>query len=129
MHAAEEIVVSTKKEKRQLTYQEHIVDRFSKLLPSPKEYLIISSHNASWRAFDEIKDEVAFGALWQGGLNLLDRLADVQAREVHQAIGVLDSCNLLLGERTAVQSNGVDTAIRDRFAGSNDVWRNVLIDL
>ena len=92
------------------------------------QFLLLAFHDATRGVFDEVHDEVALWACRQGFVDFLYRLAHVQAREEEQAIYFLNGSNLLRCESAAVEAHGVDTAVADRFASSDDVWRYVFVD-
>ena len=99
------------------------------VLPPYAVFLDCSFNYAARRLFDERQDKVSFGTLGQLGLSVLQGLRRVVQRAVYEPVNVLNGVDLFACKASAIEADAVDSAVLDRFASSDDVGRDVFVDL
>ena len=72
---------------------------------------------------------IAFGCLRHCSLDGIEGLGYDHTALIDEAIRLLDGMNLFRRETATVQAHRVNTAVRNGFAGRNDIGRDIFVDL
>ena len=84
--------------------------------------------HATLRVLDEIDDLVTERRCGTCITHKFNCICDIEIAQVEDSVHVINDSDLLVGKMVAVQTDRVDSHIRDRFSGSLDKRRNVLVD-
>lgn len=90
--------------------------------------LDVAADDAAFGVADELDDFVALAGRGELGLDAVDCVGDVQARQVEVTVDFLDVADLVVGKVTAAQADGVDAGVGDGVTACLDEGGDVLVD-